>query len=461
MERAKRKLGGHRRSDHELPLHQRLLGGVQRSFGCIYFHSSSINNLQDLRNLETFINVLKCALGTGCLAMPQAFLKAGWLTGLIMTLVLGSFVVYAMNILLNDITAMERRFGVPLLTYGKSMEVAVGIGPTRFQFLARPMHYIADILLSLYHFGVNCIYVVFIAKILKVLGDIYFWPVDVRLYMALLLPPLILTFITRQFNHIVTFSFISNLMIAIGFLITLSYMIQDLPEFSELLPSQSLKRLPLVFGTILFSIESVGVMFVIRRKMRTPKDLLGTCGVLNRGMVVVILFYAGFGFLGYWHYGQDTASSVLHNLPIDEIPTQIVAALFALGIFFSYALEGYVTVDIIWHGFMAQKMETESSSSKIVECLVRVAFAIASVLVAIEYPDFWLLLAFVGSFCQAQLSLVFPGIVNLCVRYEEGYGPGRILLWRSLIFIVGGLIGGITGTLASMGKLADQYPILR
>ncbi|KAH8239297.1 hypothetical protein KR032_002915, partial [Drosophila birchii] len=411
-------------------------------------------------NLESFVNVLKGAFGTGCLAMPRAFLNAGWLNGLILTVVLTSFVVYAMHVLLNGINFMEKRLGAPLPSYGKSMEVAVSIGPKRFQFLAKPMHYIVDILLALYHFGVNCIYVVFIANVLKVLGDIYLWPFDERFYMALLLPPLILTFVIRQYKHLVPFSFIANLMIAIGFIITFTYLVRDLPDLSELRPFQPLKRLPLVLGTLLFSLESVGVILAIRQSMRTPKDLLGTFGVLNCGMVLVIIFNAVFGLLGFWHYGQDTASSVLQNLPIEEIPTQLVAAMFALGIFFSYALVGYVTVDIIWHGYLEENMEADRSAT-IVECLVRIAIVIASVLVAIQFPDFLFLLSFVGSFCQAQLSLIFPGIVDLCIRYQVGYGPGKILFWRSMIFIVGGLAGAVAGTWAFMSNLDDQYPIMR
>lgn len=57
----------------------------------------------------------------------------------------------------------------------------------------------------------------------------------------------------------------------------------------------------------------------LRHNMKKPSNFLGACGVLNRGMAVVIIFYAGFGFLGFWHYGQFTASSVLHNLPIEEM----------------------------------------------------------------------------------------------------------------------------------------------
>lgn len=131
----------------------------------------------------------------------------------------------------------------------------------------------------MYHFGVDCVYVVFMAKILKSLGDIYLWPLDVRLYMALLLPSLILTFVIRKLRRFVPLAFVSNIMIAIGglilaislssclrsfyptgFVITLGYLVRDLPEFRELPPIQPLKNLPLVFGTLLFSIDSVGVV---------------------------------------------------------------------------------------------------------------------------------------------------------------------------------------------------------
>lgn len=51
--------------------------------------------------MEAFINLLKCAFGTGCLAMPKAFYNAGWLLGLISTILLSSLVVYAMHVLVT------------------------------------------------------------------------------------------------------------------------------------------------------------------------------------------------------------------------------------------------------------------------------------------------------------------------------------------------------------------------
>ncbi|XP_016988948.1 proton-coupled amino acid transporter-like protein CG1139 [Drosophila rhopaloa] len=459
MERKKRKLTSHRRLDQELPFHQRLLGGVQKSFGSPLAYQARLSLERDnkMSDFETFINVLKCGFGTGCLAMPQAFLFSGWLLGLISTVALSFFVLYAMHTLLEHINSLGERFKMPLLNYRNVVELALSIGPPKFQFLSKPFGYLVDVLLCGYHFGVDCVYVVFIAKSLKHLGDIYLWPLDERLYMALLALPLTLTFIIRDLKSLVPFALIANILIFVGSFIILSYFFRGLSRFDQLHAIQPLKNFPFFFGIVLFAIESVGVLLALGRNMRTPDNFLGTCGVLNRGMFVVIIFYVVFGFFGYWRYGQYTQNSVLQNLPENEILPQLVAGMFALAIFFSYPLQGYVTVDIIFRSYL--EPELEDGASKAVEILVRIALVIASVLMAIQYPDFGLLLSFVGSFCLAQLGLILPGIVDFCAHYEEGYGPARILLLRSMLFICVGLAGGVAGTVVTLRTLQARYPI--
>lgn len=43
-------------------------------------------------NWETLVHILKGALGTGILAMPQAFYNAGYANGFISTLVIGKWI---------------------------------------------------------------------------------------------------------------------------------------------------------------------------------------------------------------------------------------------------------------------------------------------------------------------------------------------------------------------------------
>ncbi|XP_017080435.1 proton-coupled amino acid transporter-like protein CG1139 [Drosophila eugracilis] len=460
MERKKRKLSSQRRLDQELSFQQRLLGGVQKSFGPPLAYQAILNFEKEhgMSNLETFINVLKCVFSTGCLAMPKAFSYSGWLIGLISTFALTLFVLYAMHILLHNVNALGNRYEIPMISYRKTVELAICNGPPRLKFLSKPFGYLVDVLLCAYHFGVDCVYVVFIGRSLKHLGDLYLWQLDERLYMVLIALPLILTFLIRDLKSLVPFATTSNILLLVGYFIIFSYLFRDLPRFEQLEAIQPLKNFSLFFGTVLFAIESVGVILTLGRSMRTPEDFLGICGVLNRGMFVVIIIYALFGFFGYWRYGQETENSILQNLPENEFLPELVSGMFALAIFFSYALQGYVTVDIIWHNYL--EPEVEDGSHKVVESLVRIALVIASVLVALQYPDFGLLLAFVGSFCLAQLGLILPGIVDICSRYDKGYGTGKIFLIRSTIFIIMGLAGGITGTMMTLRNLRARYPII-
>ncbi|KAL7733889.1 hypothetical protein ACLKA6_011600 [Drosophila palustris] len=416
------------------PIHMRAFHFLQRSLSSGLSYNSHIERevAHPITDMEAFINLLKCAFGTGCLAMPRAFYNAGWLLGLISTILLGSFVVYAMHVLLNDINTLCKRYRFSALSYSETMELATLNGPAWLQPFSKWLACQVDVFLCVYHFGVDCVYVVFIAKCMKELGDIYFKPIDMRLYMALLTVPLMLTFFIRD----------------------LKYIFVNLPSLEERQAIQVWTHYPLFFGTVLFAIEAVGVILSLQLNMLNPEHYLGSFGILNRAMFVVIVFYAAFGFFGYWKYGDKTASSILNNLPRNEILPQCVLAMLGLAIFFSYALQGYISIEIIWRNYMLPRLMDNATRS--LEYLVRMAMVIASVLCAIAYPDFGLLLSFVGSFCLAQVGLIYPGIVNLCICYDQGYGPFKLRLWRSLLFVAVGLCGGIAGTVVSLTAIREQ-----
>lgn len=51
--------------------------------------------------METFFNLLKSAIGTGILAMPQAFKNCGLINGIIFTAVIGFILTYALHLLVS------------------------------------------------------------------------------------------------------------------------------------------------------------------------------------------------------------------------------------------------------------------------------------------------------------------------------------------------------------------------
>ncbi|XP_017462631.1 PREDICTED: proton-coupled amino acid transporter-like protein CG1139, partial [Rhagoletis zephyria] len=89
-----------------------------------------------LSNLEVYISLLKASIGIGCLAMPKAFQAAGWLNGLISTIVVGSIVIFALHVLLHGIYELCKRKRVPQLNYPDAMALALEAGPKYLRFLS-------------------------------------------------------------------------------------------------------------------------------------------------------------------------------------------------------------------------------------------------------------------------------------------------------------------------------------
>lgn len=56
----------------------------------------------------------------------------------------------------------------------------------------------------------------------------------------------------------------------------------------------------------------------VENSMPEPQ-FLGTCGVLNSAMVVIVFFFTSIGFLGYFRYGEQTEVTIMKNLPDDKM----------------------------------------------------------------------------------------------------------------------------------------------
>lgn len=60
-------------------------------------------------------------------------------------------------------------------------------------------------------------------------------------------------------------------------------------------------------------------MLPLENEMKTPKSFGGTFGVLNQGMIVIVLLYVGMGLFGYLNYGPEIQGSITLNLPAEDM----------------------------------------------------------------------------------------------------------------------------------------------
>ena len=84
--------------------------------------------------------------------------------------------------------------------------------------------------------------------------------IDLRLYMVMLLIPLILLNLIRNLKWLAPFSMIANMLMAAGVGITFYYVFSDLPSLDSRPHFASFHQLPLFFGTAIFALEGIGVV---------------------------------------------------------------------------------------------------------------------------------------------------------------------------------------------------------
>ncbi|PSN54889.1 hypothetical protein C0J52_10253 [Blattella germanica] len=98
-------------------------------------------------NSETLIHLLKGSLGTGILAMPNAFFKAG--------------------LAVRSQYIMCKNLRVPILSYPRTLELALEQGPPVLRWFTRYAGLSVNAFLILYQLGICCVYIVFSATNIK------------------------------------------------------------------------------------------------------------------------------------------------------------------------------------------------------------------------------------------------------------------------------------------------------
>ncbi len=177
--------------------------------------------------------------------------------------------------------------------------------------------------------------------------------VDIRWFIVALLVPLILLSYVPNLKTLTIFSQIANVLMVCTIGITGYYIFTGEPLKNPVdLPQRAPWRdIPEFFSIVIFAMECIGVVsfdailktnFVfwfplgceyfaqcfnelwsqimpLENNMLTPKKMLGTYGVLNKGMVAVSVIYFFFGLIGYLKYGTGVHSVITLDLPEKEM----------------------------------------------------------------------------------------------------------------------------------------------
>ncbi|XP_050333136.1 proton-coupled amino acid transporter-like protein CG1139 isoform X2 [Bactrocera neohumeralis] len=407
-------------------------------------------------DMETFVHLLKGSLGSGILAMPMAFMNAGLWLGLIATFAVGTLCTYCVHILVKCAHILCRRRKIPMMGFADVAEQAFLDGPPGLNRWSRFIRFMVNVFLVIDLIGCCCIYLVFVGTNVKAVLDEYMdEPLNIRVWIVIVTCPLLVMCLVRNLKYLTPFSMIANILMFVGIVITFYYVFDDLPAPSEREGIVNVVQWPLFFGTVIFALEGIGVVMSLENDMKNPTHFIGCPSVLNFGMGVVISLYTLVGFFGYLKYGSKTQGSITLNLPAEDKLAQSVKLMIAIAIFFTFTLQFYVPVSIIWKGISHKISEERKNIS---EYALRIALVILCGAIAVALPNLGPFISLIGAVCLSTLGMIIPSVIELAVYHEDpGYGRFKWRLWKDIGLIIFGIVGFVTGLYVSILEFHAEF----
>ncbi|KAF0750940.1 Uncharacterized protein FWK35_00027821, partial [Aphis craccivora] len=409
------------------------------------------NYLNFFSNGETLTHLLKASLGTGILAMPLAFQCSGLITGIFATLFVSFVCTYCSYLLVKCAHTLYRRTKVSAMSYADVAEVAFSNGPEwsrKFSSLTRP-----SILWLLFvtYFGTCSVYTVIIASNFHQLFTYHIgYELNVRLFIAMLLIPLILLSYVPNLKSLAPVSMVANLLMAAGLGITFYYTLSDVPSISKRPLVGSFEAFPTFFCITVFAMEAIGVVMPLENNMKTPKSFLGVFGVLNVGMGGVTIVYILLGFFGFLKYGEATESSITLNLPTENVAAQIAKVCISLAVFCTYGLQFVVCLEISW----TKIQENFEKATIYHNYIMRTVLVTMSVMLAVAIPTIGPFIGLIGAFCFSLLGIVMPVVIEFATYWDN------VTIWmtvRNTVLVTIGIMALIFGTISSVTDIITAY----
>uniref|UniRef100_A0A336MRI7 CSON000253 protein n=1 Tax=Culicoides sonorensis TaxID=179676 RepID=A0A336MRI7_CULSO len=405
--------------------------------------------------MGSLAHLLKSSLGTGILAMPAAFKNAGLLFGALGTIIVGLICTHCVHILVKTSHNVAKKTKIPVLGFAETAERVFEYGPMPLRPFSRAAKEFIDYALMATYYSAGCVYILFIAESAKLATDLILdisW--DVRIYIVVIIIPVLLIGQVRTLKFLVPFSMIANIFIVIVFAITLYYMFNEPLNFDDKpLMAESIGTLPLFFSTVIFAMEGIGAVMPVENEMAKPQHFLGCPGVLNTAMFTVIALYSSLGFFGYVRFGDDVKGSVTLNLPAEDLLSQIAQYLIALAILFTFGLQFYIPMDILMKKI---KDKLPKNNQSLIQIGIRTGIMLVMASVAAAVPDLEPFISLVGAIFFSTLGLLVPSIVETVFHWDD-LGKFNWILWKNILLGIFSILALIAGSAVSVVNIIKIY----
>ncbi|KAF5276506.1 hypothetical protein FQA39_LY06575 [Lamprigera yunnana] len=401
---------------------------------------------------SALFHLIKSCTGSGILSMPIAFKYAGLVVGTLCLILTSIICAYCTYLVINCSNYISKVTGTTPSSFADVAEAACKCGPSWAHKHTGLLKNVMSVAVFLGYYSCLSIYTVIIAMNLENVITYYWMPINLRIYMAVLIVPFLLISYVPNWERLATISLISNLFMIGGVVVIIYYSVKDLPVEGERTLTGNIENLPTFFSIIIFSSQMIGLAIPLNNNMRNPEKFVGVFGVLNKAAFVVALLYFLVGLLGYIRYGDDTEENITLNLPNDSYAAQAVQLLIVLSIFGAYGTQFFISLEIIWE----EVKHKITKKITLINYIIRTLMIVIAILIAVAIPSIVPFMSLVGAICFSTAGIIMPMIINILTFWNEiHYNYYKIA--KCIVVFLFGVLAMISGTVTAIIDIIALY----
>ncbi|XP_070074425.1 proton-coupled amino acid transporter-like protein CG1139 isoform X2 [Drosophila takahashii] len=409
--------------------------------------------------LEAATHLFKGSVGAGLFAMGDCFKNGGLAGATILLPIIAVMCVHCERMLIRgSVLAVERTPGVDFLDYPETVEKCFEHGPRPLRKMSRVMKLVVEMFLCVTQFGFCAIYFVFITENLHQVLQQNGVDISMSMVMLITLLPAMIPSLMTNLKYISPVSLFANVALLFGLIATLTIAFSDgpMPSIGDRHLFTGGAQLSLFFGTALFSYEGIALILPLRNSMRRPENFSTRFGVLNSTMFFTTGLFIFTGFVSYVRWGEEVAGSITLNLVVEEVFSQVVKVVAALGVFLGYPIQFFVMIKILWPPIKRTNNCSQKYPITMQVCL-RFFMVMMTFGVALVVPKLNLFISLIGALCSTCLAFVIPVLIDFVTRAPVPKGLGVWSYIKNILILTVAVLGIVTGTYQSIVEIVKEF----
>ncbi|KAK0094557.1 hypothetical protein PV326_010602 [Microctonus aethiopoides] len=410
------------------------------------------NSTQKNSDFTVFMHLLKASIGSGILFLPHAFSRAGYVSALMCSIVIGLISCHTAILTVQCSQILCKRIQKPSMDLAEIASTSFKFGPEKIRKYAVSLNVVTNILVCFIQYETAIIYSLYVASSTQQLLEYFFnLQLNIRIYVIIFLPIYCLLALIPNFKYLVPFSILGALLLGLGFSITLYYLFIDFPSPGRLDMYTDMLSIPIYGSIFLFAVHNMTMIMPLENSMKNPQNMPR---ILATSMIFNMFIYMSFGFFGYNKY-PNTCDTIIKNLPINQIIAQIVKIVVTLSIICSYGLHYYVPVNILWP-MISRKI---TRRHYLYEVIFRLGGVITTTIIAAAIPQMTPLLGLLTAICMTTMMLLLPATIELMTKwYDKDSLPLFYYRWtKDILIIIVWLIMLVFGVSENLKDIIEAY----